>query len=261
MSDFSEVTIENTANVLGVNSQGGYVTTWAVKHDNEQTDVLYVGTEIKRTGIPILFPRFGKGGELPNHGFGRDCKWLVGSGSADNVSLILTDKNITPESAKLYPYAFEAVISCQLLSIPGFTYQLQVKNTGATSLPISPGIHPYWAISHQAKQLIKTNGIPGFDASQIDWDTNPPDNRYDYQGAVTLQFPEHKLVIEDITVSGPVIKKIVVWSQKPDLPDHNFVCFEPVCGNDMAFYENPIMVEPNNSWNMKLQFIVEDNHG
>lgn len=170
--------------------------------------------------------------------------------------MTLTDADIPKGIFDLYPYNFEANIRLILSEDSGFLYSLIVKNAGDDPLPISPGLHPYWAVDHPYKPSIRTEGIAGFNASSIEWDSNPPDNRYSYNGKVTLYLPDKTITIEDITEGDPVIKKMVVWSQKPAMSDFDFVCFEPVCGDDMAFYDDPIIIQPDQEWHMQLRFTV-----
>src|SRR4051812_47415322 len=68
---------ENTR--IGINPQGGYVTSWQVKNSKGKfEDILYRGTELKRTGIPTLFPYYGEGGDKgDSHGFGRKSVWSI----------------------------------------------------------------------------------------------------------------------------------------------------------------------------------------
>jgi galactose mutarotase-like enzyme len=161
---------------------------------------------------------------------------------------------IDSESKKEYPYAFSAKISVTLESEDKLLYSLYISNYSKESLPILPGLHPYWTIDHTKKKELQVEGIHGFDAKSMDWDNSPPDNLYSFTGEAAIHFPNKKILIKDL--SG-AIKNIVIWSQTPVRdPDFNFVCVEPVCGDHYGIDHSPISVESGKTWEMKLLFEV-----
>lgn len=253
---YDKIVIESPNSRIGVNPEGGYVTSWQVRNPNgEFEDVLYVGGEIKRTGIPILFPNYNEsGGGVPTHGFGRNSLWTVEQVPVTNkVVMRLTNEVLSGEARAVYPYKFEAMIEAEVAENGSLLYALRVRNLDEKDMPIAPGIHPYWVIPHQDKTRIQTERIPGFDAASFDWDINPPDNEYDFQRKAVVRMPQRTITIEDITPS-PVVEKMVVWSQTPQKPDFNFVCFEPVTRGDRALTNNPILVPSRGEWEMNLRF-------
>lgn len=257
---FDERVIESTNAKVGVKSDGGYVTSWQVRnpHDGSFEDVLYVGSEIKRTGIPILFPNYGEsGGKVPMHGFGRDkdTHWTIEQEpGSSKVSMKLNNEAISEAARAKYPYKFEATIKVEAAEDGSLLYSLNVKNLDEKDIPIAPGLHPYWAIPHEDKSKMQTEGVEGFDASSFDWDTNPPDDEYNFNGKAVLKMPRRTITIEDITPGGPVMKKVVAWSQTPEEPDSDFFCLEPVTRGDNALTNNPIHVPKDGEWNMNLKF-------
>jgi len=64
------------------------------------------------------------------------------------------------------------------------------------------------------------------------------------------------MVITDIG-EPRTIKQLTVWSQTPDKPDSDFVCFEPICGFRGGIDSEPILIAPGESWKMEVQFSVE----
>ena len=59
-NSFSSIQITTASSILGLSEQGGYITEWKVRDSaGNWRDILYIGTELKRTGIPILFPYYG----------------------------------------------------------------------------------------------------------------------------------------------------------------------------------------------------------
>ncbi len=251
---FDKLTIHVGNTIVGINPEGGYVSSWRL---GETDNVLYQGQTQKRTGIPILFPYFGKAEGKRQHGFGRDSMWTVTDISDTSVSMSLTSEQISEDAKKEYPYPCIARITVQVLADESLAYTLEVQNTGNAEMPISPGLHPYWAVPHSEKTKIIIEGIDGFDATKIDWENNPPDLVFQYSGKTVVKLPQREITIEDITENGPALKHIVVWSQTPQKEDYNFVCVEPVCGKNEALHENPILIAPGKSWKMKIKFTAK----
>lgn len=254
--NYDKQVVESSNARVGLDPDGAYITSWKVR--NPQTkqleDVLYIGKTKKRTGIPTLFPYYGEGGKMRTHGFGRDSKWQVMSAFDNQIVLRLRLEDLDEEARAEFPHPFDSMVAVTADNDGSLLYDLTVTNPGTEDLPLSPGLHPYWAINHADKGSIRVEGLSGFDASKIDWDHNPPDTEYDYTGPVTVIFPNRQIRIEDQTPGGPVIKKIVAWSQTPDKDDSDFACFEPVSGGDNTINENPILVKPGASWNMRIKF-------
>lgn len=259
---FDKLQIQSERARVGVNPEGGYITSWQVQNpQGEFEDILYIGSSIRRTGIPILFPYSGEGGDKgPSHGFGRNSTWTIDTerSTGNKVVMKLSSEQISPEAREKYPYPFNTEITIEVEEDGSLVYNLHVENTGTEKLPLSPGLHPYWKIAHGDKRKMSIDGIPAFDAAIVDWDTNPPDAPdavYDYNGKTTVHIPGKTITIEDIS-DTPVVKDIVVWSQIPDKDDYNLVCVEPVCGKDNAVNEDPILVAPGETFDMRIRFSV-----
>jgi galactose mutarotase-like enzyme len=251
-SSFSTFELKTYNSILGISEQGGYVTDWQVKDTaGNWKPILYVGTELKRTGIPILFPYYGPSESgMGQHGFGRNLKWHIVERSEITCTLEITEDDLDQTTKLFYPHNFQTQIKLTLLE-NSFEYTLSVKNTGTTPLPIAPGLHPYWAISHNKKAEVKLENYPEFNASEVDWEYNPPDVEYEFKNPVTITFPENKVTIVDQSDS---ISKLVVWSQPLANPDHDFICFEPVTLERNTYDIQPINISTENSWEMKLIF-------
>jgi galactose mutarotase-like enzyme len=255
---FDSFSLQTKSSTVGINPTGGYVTSWKVKNPktNSFEDILYQGKTIKRTGIPILFPQFSEANGMRKHGFGRDCTWKTSQINPQTIQMILTNKDLPGDAKKEYPYPFYAVIEIEIRDSAELHYTLKVTNTGTANLPISPGLHPYWAVPHQDKKLMSIDGIPEFDTKKVEWDAIPPDIGYPYTGKTVINLSGKKISIEDVTPSGPVIHHIVVWSQTPKQDDFNYVCVEPVTGYIHALDTHPIIVKPKETWQMKITFSV-----
>jgi galactose mutarotase-like enzyme len=278
---FDKLSLEIGRALIGINPEGGgYVTSWQVKNDEGQyVDVLYQGSRLKRTGIPLLFPYYGdppeqlnpggmaEGEAMPSHGIGRTEAW-EGRVENDHLIMELSSQGISEEARRLFPFSFAAKITVSAEADGSLIYGLEVKNTaqagdpGARNLPLKPGLHPYWAVAHDRKREIEIDGIDGFDARALDWDHEPPDTPYEYNGMVRVVLPDKEVTIEDIsTVSKEQperpIHNIIVWSQTPDEDDYEFVCVEPVSGLDDGINRDPILVAPGKTFHLRIRFGVK----
>ncbi len=261
-NSFSTFQIKTESSILGISEQGGYVTEWKVKNlAGEWTDILYIGTELKRTGIPILFPYYGPSDSgTGQHGFGRNLKWYIVSRTETEAKLEITDADLDPATKLLYPHQFKTTLTLKLLP-DSFEYTLDVENTGTAPLPIAPGLHPYWAVDHTNKSQVTIENYPEIDLTKIDWDTNPPDKEYAFRNPVTINFPDErnstsyrKVTIED---QSDKISKLVVWSQPRSAPDHDFICFEPVTLERRSFDSTPLVVQGQSNFQMTIKFSVQ----
>ena len=235
-----------------IDLQGGYVHSWSI----DGAHILYVGKDAKRRGIPLLFPYFGKPDPaLPQHGFARDTHWHLVTSNESSATLAFSHADISDAARIYYPYPFEVHVDLEL-SHSTLMYTLRVTNTGLKDMPISPGLHPYWAVPHAQKKHMQINGIEGFDASSIDWDTQPPDEDFPYLEKVLLKLPQHSVSIEEVTSNHLSTEQITVWSQPLTSTDHDFVCVEPICGLRGGYVVEPILVAPTEMWSAAWEFHV-----
>lgn len=202
---------------------------WSVLYRAEETN------NVKRWGLPLMIPNFGrlqndlfaeKGITLPTHGFGRTLPWPVVDHSEDSITLQLESSEATLTS---YPYefSFRAKIT---VGEGTLTYTLTMENRGEETMPIAPGFHPYFNVAQEDKAALVVNGLNGFDAQKISWDTQPPDTHYAFPQRVTVEIPQHgTLTIAEQPVDGNyTLADMQVWSEPTTADDHNFVCFEPI---------------------------------
>lgn len=205
--------------------------------------------------------------------------------SHSSITIQLTNSNISPEMQLAYPYQFTAEIIVDI-SLPNcLTYTLKVYNTGETNLPIAPGLHPYFPINHAEKakleirketfklgekklgkvklsnSLTKPNKLKDseviFQGKNVNW--NEPSSGFfnNFNTEATILFPNKKIRITEISPK-PDIQNLVVWSQTQTQTenDYNFICVEPFTRGTNAINENPIIVSPNKTWEMIVQFEV-----
>ncbi|HEX4204071.1 MAG TPA: hypothetical protein VHZ51_07700, partial [Ktedonobacteraceae bacterium] len=201
-------------------------------------EVLYRPVEtgnVKRWGIPLMIPNFGKlaggifedtGTTLPMHGFGRNLPWTVVEQGPSSISLQLSSSDVTRAD---YPFEFTFISSVQA-SEETLTYTLTLENRGDESMPVAPGFHPYFAVAQHDKIKLVTDGPEGFAVGAFNWNINPPDNPYPFPHQVTLEVPRRgTLTISEQPWQGHYsLKTMQVWSEPATAADHAFVCFEPV---------------------------------
>jgi galactose mutarotase-like enzyme len=237
---------------IKVSSFGAYLTSWKIG----DREVLYHGSELKRGGIPLLFPNFDAGAPLPNHGFGRLSQWQLIKESENSCHLRLTDNDISPEFRQIYPYKFIADLKIKALDNQ-LDYVLEVQNLSQKDLPLCPALHPYWPVIHDKKSQIILNNFSEFNPQNTDWEQNPPDNTFIFTNPFIVNFPEYKLVIQEIKENNQFyFKKLQIWSQNSTFPDYNFVCFEPSTGPKNGINTNPILIKSNNTVKFHLQFQI-----
>jgi galactose mutarotase-like enzyme len=250
-------TLQNVQANVTATTQGAYVTRWQKLHNGQLVDILYQGSELKRTGIPVLFPNFGKSRILPQHGFARNATWVASAQTEESIMFTLEHTEVDSDMKQLYPSQFTAQVILSLTKDGDLIYTLRVINTDGEPVPISPGLHPYWIVNHAQKKDITIPDIPDFDATKIDWDHNPPDTAYSFSKKIAIQFPDKELTVEDISPDGTICKYLQVWSQPIDAVDHNFICFEPITRGNFGLEQDPIIVAAGETWEMKISFSVK----
>ena len=229
---------------------------WQVLYRPEETG------NVKRWGLPLMIPNFSrlkdgvfkeKGTSLPIHGFGRLLPWTVSEQDSRSLKMQLSSSDATRPS---YPYefTFTATVAAGEETL---TYTLMMENRGNEDMPIAPGFHPYFSVAQQDKARLVVDGLAGFEASAIDWDTNPPDDAYPFPHSVTIQFPRAgTLTIAELPQEGMyALKNMQVWSEPPGMPDHDFVCFEPTVGSEDALNRSVdrLMIAPRSTRGIVLQ--------
>jgi galactose mutarotase-like enzyme len=231
--------------------------------------VLYrpTGTgNVRRWGLPLMIPNFSrlkngifqeKQTTLPIHGFGRLLPWTVLQQGTNSISIQLTDTDTTRHD---YPYAF--AFTATITADEGtLIYTLAMENRSDEIMPIAPGFHPYFAMGQGDKKGLVVDGLTGFDASTVQWDTSPPDTPYPFPHRVTIQIPRHgTLTIAELPWQGRYsLKTMQVWSEPVLVPDHEFVCFEPVVAGEDGLNRpaDRLNIAPHESWQIILQLRAE----
>jgi galactose mutarotase-like enzyme len=256
--------LENDLNQVQISTFGAQVLFWKTLLNGVWTDILYTGSSSKRSGIPILFPFANPlkndtfvltGAKIPQHGFARNTKWNLIESTTDKAILKLSFKDLDQADQSVFPFPFDLHLEIQLNPDKSIDYTLILKNISVNSLPIAPGIHPYFSINHADKIKLEIAEIPEFKAMDFPWNSKLSGDFYDFKGLASISFPDYILNIKEIG-PNPDCKYLVVWSQNESEIDHDFVCFEPFYRETNAINSNPILVKPNETWISKFRFSV-----
>lgn len=254
------ITLTSILSKLEVQTIGGQVTNWQI----ENQEILYSSKNLKRSGIPILFPFAGPlknnifyqtGLEIPQHGFGRNTNWKSQILKENEVVLTITNQDLTKEMQSAYPFHFQAQIHLKLKS-KSLIYTLKVTNLDEKKLPIAPGIHPYFPISHSQKNRLTIENLPEFNNPEINWENPMDGNFYTFEKPIIVNFPSGlKIQISEISKDKD-FKHIVVWSQPSSMQDYDFVCIEPFSRENDILNKNPILIDQKTTWEKSIQFKV-----
>ena len=129
---------------------GAHVVSWTPAGETENR--LFVstrshygpGTSI-RGGIPVIFPQFGKFGELQQHGFARNRRWSVVDGaSAGGATLRLADDN---DTRAMWPHRFKLTVDVQVAG-DTLSIAMHVVNTDTAPFTFTAAFHPYFAMQN-----------------------------------------------------------------------------------------------------------------
>jgi galactose mutarotase-like enzyme len=228
--------------------RGAIVTSFAVN----QRELLYLDrttfvdpAKNVRGGIPLLFPNAGKLNgtiyELPSHGFARRMPWRIIEKTANAVTLGLTSDAATNI---VYPFDFELNLK---VSVSGnqLTHCLTVRNNGNHPMATAYGLHPYFQIAQQQKQLIKTN-IPGFSPTPETWE-GEIDTPYINPGTINLNFPQTQITV---TTDPSDFKLARIWH----IAGKDFICVEPWTRDDYALDDitQTLFIPPHESKIFKM---------
>jgi galactose mutarotase-like enzyme len=141
---------------------------------------------------------------------------------------------------------------------------MDVLNKGKGVLKWGPTVHSMWAVNHGDKSDIITEGLDGFDASDVLWDSQSPiDTPYPFNGRVVIELPDRRITIEEITEGKHVVENSVVWAPDPNDPEElenrNALAVEQVCGivNKDDVLEQATSIPPGGEWHMKLRYTTE----
>ena len=146
---------------------GAHVTSWKPAGEEE---VLFVSSQSQwndsrpiRGGVPVCFPWFSNKADDPNaplHGFARTTAWqlesIVQTGDAVTVSMFIESDDATK---KWWPTDFRVIHRATFG--PELILEIEVVNTGTTSLRFEEALHTYFRLGNIETALLK--GLTGVD--------------------------------------------------------------------------------------------------
>jgi glucose-6-phosphate 1-epimerase len=248
---------------------GAHVTSWIPSGGSE---ALFLSPKAEfrhgssiRGGVPIIFPQFGKLGQLPAHGFARTTDWELADSAPDHAVLRLRESGLN-----IWPHKFEAEYTVRIGGNQ-LEMSLKVTNTDSTPFEFTAALHTYLHVNDLRQTAVR--GLKGL------WfvdRTNPSATitREAIQKEELLKFPGevdsiyfesvHPLqLVQDeqkVSLEQEGFMDTVVWNPGPEkcaaskdmLPDSylEFVCVEA------AAVEKPIKLEAGESWSGIQRLIV-----
>jgi galactose mutarotase-like enzyme len=261
-------TIETDTDIIRFTTIGGQIIDWKTKNRlGSWEKILYSSNNLNRSGIPVLFP-FADNLDndlylyshkpINRHGFARTTLWHINEIVGNQVTMSFSQSDISEEMQQAYPHEFTCSIVFRILPRK-LEYHFIVKNTSDTyELPIAPGLHPYFSLSHYLKQDLFIKNL-NFSGSLRNWEAQMHAGEYYnvLEDQTIINFGKHNLTITDHSKSASEkMQKLVFWTQPSTFEDYNFVCFEPFARERNAINSNPILVEPNQVWENILTFEV-----
>ena len=250
--------VKTKSQQITTTTKGGQVLSWEI--DNKP--MLYRGSSIKRSGIPLLFPYanplkndiFVKTGKaIPQHGFVRNLDWKTLNLSESSITYYLTNNDLSEEMQEAYPFEFRLELTYDISNANELNYLLKISNLSDNEIPIAPGLHPYFPITHLEKTNLKISNI-NFEAKKMGWDNKLNGDFFEFKDKTSIvDFGNWQIEI-DTNDSEIDFNYLVVWSQNQSYPDHDFVCVEPFTKETDAINKNPILIQPNQSKNIDIKF-------
>ena len=242
---------------------GAHVTSWIPAGGSE---ALFLSPKAEyrsgvsiRGGVPIIFPQFGKLGELPAHGFARNLTWELTESALDHASFRLRN---TKMELSTWPHKFELEYKVQ---IGGDQLQLSLKvtNIDSASFEFTAALHSYLRVSQL--QHITIKGLKGLwfvdrtnPLTSIFRELMQKEDELKISGEVDRLYFEvaHPIQLiqceQKTSVEKSGFEDIVIWNPGPEkcaaskdmLSDSylEFVCIEA------AVVEKPISLGQGESW-------------
>ncbi len=122
-----------------VAAQGGHIVSWRTADGTERLFVSSLATNIEgqaiRGGIPICFPQFAGIGDLPKHGFARNCRWNQVDHDTFGIDVGANDWNGWPHPCSL---RLNVGLGANTLVVT-----LTVQNTGPQPFTFTGALHTY----------------------------------------------------------------------------------------------------------------------
>lgn len=199
-----------------------------------------------RGGIPLLFPNAGYLDSplypgLKQHGFARQsAKWTGQANAYTFYETLVSDE----ETRAIFPYDFTYQVEGSFPTSGCFQLQQYITNHSSKPLPVAPGLHPYFHVSHPEKEHIIWD-FPGGEVIHRDyvhWSQGgttsiPNPCTKDPSATLRIVFPNYAPLL---LKPSPAYTYLWIWS----LPEQDFVCIEPVFREAGEIVTNPHVILP-----------------
>ena len=240
---------------------------------SDENQLFYDAEDIGHSGIPICFPSFGplddqtfvhggKNWPMKQHGFVRNLELPLASKTGDSVTYRLSQNE---ETLSRYPFNFEFAITHQIIDA-GLKIQITVSNHSDNAMPISPGIHPYFAVEDPDCVTVTTAAEFGHNNLNNYVKERLADSEYfevvkESDGVKTLKLfanPDQHIIDHglettrltrgdqfpvNISADPAVFKMMTVWRKHNDSA---FVCVEPANFKN-ALNSQPLLIPPGDT--------------
>jgi glucose-6-phosphate 1-epimerase len=197
---------------------GAHVTSWKPRGAEE---VLFVSAKSRwengsaiRGGVPVCFPWFANKANDPHapaHGFVRTTAWQLESvvQAADAVTVsMFTESN--DDTRRWWPIDFRLVHRVAFAS--QLSLELEVRNTGATSLQFEEALHAYFRVGQVEKALLQ-----GLDAVPY-LDKTDANRKKTQQGPVVIRSETDRVYLN---TKGPIALEDHALRRRIDLAKEN----------------------------------------
>ena len=257
--------------------QGAQLLSWKTADGIERLyvspKVIRDGNSPIRSGVPICFPQFNMrvlgDKPLPKHGFARSVPWQVlrHTQNANEAKLVMGLNHLSAQRCD-WPHAFEAQSTITLRD-DGLRINFALRNTGAQAFEFAIAIHSYFSLADRAQTTLLglenapyTEFAKGGSTTSADREglkfTTETDRVYAHAPKVTqLQDGARILRIEQSTS----LPDTVVWNPGAELcatlADMPVDGYKHMLCVEAAAIEEPIRLQPNQSWNGWQRFAVQ----
>jgi galactose mutarotase-like enzyme len=205
-------------------------------------------------GMPSMFPNAGpltpeeiqeSSFHLPQHGFGRISHWDLDETTGEQILIFSQNES--------FPFSGEVRYKIEITEKWLVRFIQTVKNTGEKNLPLASWFHPYFRIPNGNKDEITWDfewGEKVFQDREIwknagTWKYDVPQN-----GKISFTIPELWTIQLDVSAD---YERFWVWS----MPDKDFVCVEPVMGDEGKIVKDPILIPPGQSHTSFLEISLK----
>lgn len=235
--------------------------------------LFYAEDDISHSGVPICLPSFGpltngkliidsKEFEMGQHGFIRDLDFLV----EKNENSIICSTTENSETLKKYPFKFKFSATFTP-SARGVSILLKMENKNSRSMPIAPGVHPYFAVANPKTLTFTTNATKGDnnlrdlqvetieqsgvfdkkDGNKLLAKSSPDFNLIGHTLNSTKIESENMSAVE-MSSDSTVFNRLTIWRKEEN---SKFICVEPAFAQN-GINDSPITINAGESFETEI---------